>query len=868
MSVLQSTQVADRLGWSRYVPQTPFRPPPAIPNGFYEGDKYFDLTQALWDQNGQSGYFDRDSGDYERNQMPGVYRGTSGTLPIDIVGWLMSGAIREDDLPPGSYRRESPPDGDPYGSTYRVFNHFYDPVGDRPLDPPLPCSVLPSNLGQCFRATDWAIGAVGVANLGNTTQPAADPNRRNHFSWADAREAMWCGLTYRKSTVSRQRDAATRRLCWATALKSVGNVLHLLQDAAQPQHVRNDRHNPPDEEDIGGTLGDPFSTTMARRTYEIFTNWRATGGEVSSGLAEERLFRSIFVEEFGVVPPPLILANSYPIPRFTQPTDYLTSRARTSDNSLGSINSRRGMADFTNRNFFSEGTLFSGDFPSPPSSPSDPGWVVVESAPKPHPLGGVVREREFRWQPTDSVNPGFVDPALAATSGRIPIARDDLWRSFSAALPRHLHPVPLEFIQLHADVLLPRATAYSAGLIDFFFRGTLDVLEPATAVLATLDQGTPHTVDSDGYPRRTSNNTIFGFTSLRLRVKNTTPAITESGTGRNVSQLASNGKVVAVARYHRNLCYQPDLTGELTNVQPSGFIFVPSGCAPSNLRTNYEELSVSAPVTITNQIDQSQAAGFTFDFANDPIPINATDLRVQVVYRGVLGEERDGIAVGLLDVPETFWVAGLNMTDFFAEDSEWFPSDPGGPPDERPAEANVLSGTWRDAHGQPATGNLLYGINGVLPSARLVRIAVIGRMGTGQLVTTLQFVNPPPPDPPYIQPAPIPSIPISMNVARQFSAEVAPANQYSPTPVLGVRGIGFDRLDYFFLSTDGSFGPDIAELPQLGNVVPVPNIVVLAPLPPPAAEPLGEQYATTPQSGDTHGGIGMGYDPEAAHRNK
>jgi hypothetical protein len=49
----------------------------------------------------------------------------------------------------------------------------------------------------------------------------------------------------------------------------------------------------------------------------------------------------------------------------------------------------------------------------------------------------------------------------------------------------------------------------------------------------------------------------------------------------------------------------------------------------------------------------------SFDFSADPIPINATDLLIQVVYRGQLGEETDGIAVGAMDVREptivTFW---------------------------------------------------------------------------------------------------------------------------------------------------------------------------------------------------------------------
>lgn len=54
-----------------------------------------------------------------------------------------------------------------------------------------------------------------------------------------------------------------------------------------------------------------------------------------------------------------------------------------------------------------------------------------------------------------------------------------------------------------------------------------------------------------------------------------------------------------------------------------------------------------------------------FDFSMDPIPVNATDLFIQVVYRGVLGAETDGIAVGTLDIREPTYYAAWNNTDYF-----------------------------------------------------------------------------------------------------------------------------------------------------------------------------------------------------------
>ena len=61
----------------------------------------------------------------------------------------------------------------------------------------------------------------------------------------------------------------------------------------------------------------------------------------------------------------------------------------------------------------------------------------------------------------------------------------------------------------------------------------------------------------------------------------------------------------------------------------------------------------------------------TFDFGSDPIPVNATDLFVQVVYRGPLGDEQDGIAVGMYDVREPSYLTLWNNSDYAACNGAW-----------------------------------------------------------------------------------------------------------------------------------------------------------------------------------------------------
>jgi hypothetical protein len=73
---------------------------------------------------------------------------------------------------------------------------------------------------------------------------------------------------------------------------------------------------------------------------------------------------------------------------------------------------------------------------------------------------------------------------------------------------------------------------------------------PLDGLLAVTDHSIPHSVDSDGYPRCSQNvpspisgdpplcttGDIYGFTRLRVKLRNDTAEIVESGTGTHVPQ--------------------------------------------------------------------------------------------------------------------------------------------------------------------------------------------------------------------------------------------------------------------------------------------------------------------------------------------
>lgn len=172
--------------------------------------------------------------------------------------------------------------------------------------------------------------------------------------------------------------------------------------------------------------------------------------------------------------------------------------------------------------------------------------------------------------------------------------------------------------------LIARATSYSAGLINYFFRGKLEITEPDQVVMAIIDP-----------------NQASGFSKIRFKARNTTP-----------NEDMSGGTLTAVAKYHLNGCYQPDLSGE--NGVPGIDIIA--------CRSPFEFASVSVPKTGQSFPANGSPQEMTFTF-NDPIPAGAMDLYLQVVYRGPLGQEPDAVAVATLDLYEPTHVAFANGTD-------------------------------------------------------------------------------------------------------------------------------------------------------------------------------------------------------------
>jgi len=537
------------------------------------------------------------------------------------------------------------------------------------------------------RSVDWALGHEG-AHLGSQIP---DEGRKNAYSYIDARNAYWAALTLEGwhpggviSAQQRLDSAATRFALWATTFRAVGNVVHLIQDAAQPQHTRNDRHGGP-------------GVSAQQTAFESYTNTRVLGF-VSNGRAHSGThIRAFFTNTETFAAPP---AGNYPAVEFSTPARFFSTKPASGPPQLQDA----GIADYSNRGFFTGGTLppdsTSSTHVLPPRSIDSANGYAEEHAPCKHLLNNpnitAVTCSHFVHDVPDAVAPNYVDELPAGFVNEPPLAAESVWRGVLPTIKATLGP---DELMATGNLAIPRAIGYTAGFFNYFFRGKLKISAPPGGLFAIVDHATPHQA-SGGFPVRDDNGAIFGFTKVRLRVQNDTyqhreprGVMLESGTGRNVPQTIGGGlgtaKIVAIARYHRSSCYRPDLHGEIVERPESGggsTVFVPSGCRVLENRSAALETSVSAPISVGSggtvsavssspcgnlnrgpQGDpcEANAALLEFDFAGDPIPVNATDLFIQVAYRGPLGEERDGIAVGITDVSEPTFLTLSNDTDYY-----------------------------------------------------------------------------------------------------------------------------------------------------------------------------------------------------------
>lgn len=459
----------------------------------------------------------------------------------------------------------------------RPVNHFYDPVHDRAIIPII-----------AYKSWEWSLEE-NAAIFGQDR------------SLRDARDLLTRALTFNEGTPA--ESAKQRDLAVTAMLLSVGHVLHHMQDMASPQHVRHDQH-----------------------IENGFTNFFR--------ISNPSRFEHYTADHDAVVAKESHLAT----PVFPRQRELRTARDFWF-NAAGS-----GIAQWVNRDFLSQGTNFvatdtnvnPGRFPQPAPVASRDYTVAelyaesgMDVPPKIQILCGIpVYDCKMTMYSTPvserASTLSIFNQDMMVGGTQVVVDRD----GFRIAIKRFFDLNRFNFDDAHKH-LIKRAVSYSAGFVNHFFRGKLQISPPATGPYAVVDHSTSE-----------------GFKTIRATVTNATP-----------EEMLTGGSIRAIARFRRNLCYQPDLTGEF---RLDGTQIVPPACPQIRSTDSYVRVSVAEPVFF----NVGEAKVMTFKFA-DPIPLDAIELVLHVYYTGRVGDEAESFALGAVDVSEPTFIAFMNGTDVF-----------------------------------------------------------------------------------------------------------------------------------------------------------------------------------------------------------
>ncbi|HWC04414.1 MAG TPA: hypothetical protein VHF87_16785 [Methylomirabilota bacterium] len=313
----------------------------------------------------------------------------------------------------------------------RVVHHFHNPLAPSWAEAGLTVGLL-----------QWISSNVWQQQPSQSTAPGVR-NGPGNWAWPDARERFYRALT---ATAPGEREAG-----FADLFRTLGQTMHVVQDASVPAHTRNDPH-----------LRLRFGSIVLYHDpdgYERYVDTLASNPATFAALLG--LLPTVLPAE-GIYGPVGISSRvdraSAPVPvsALIDSGQYVGTNPEVTA-TPGDGPPVIGLAEYSNANFFSKDTTALNrpslleSFPHP--APTD----LVLGPPTPAGPSGPLR-RYFR-------KPGAGDPIeyLAVPSALYEFLPDALKDRQVGLDPRVL--------EHYAEKLLPRAVGYSAALLDYFFRG-------------------------------------------------------------------------------------------------------------------------------------------------------------------------------------------------------------------------------------------------------------------------------------------------------------------------------------------------------------------------------------------------------------
>jgi len=416
------------------------------------------------------------------------------------------------------------------------------------------------------------------------------------YSWHDVRDYFHKGLT------SNDEDMRSEYL--VKAFQGVGRLMHLIQDSSVPEHARDDGHLP------------------FENTFEKFINKNLDDEylRIDSGRVFDESAFSLPINSHAPIP----IARIVDTDRYDGTNPDITTAIPI------------GIAEYTNANFFSTDTICTtDDYPFPNWNSVNPTMLILQD-PR-NQTNSIQREYLLKINHGDT---GYRLCTAPVLYGQVPESAE------------YLAPILDENVYRdYAERLIPRAVSYSAGLMKYFFRGTLEISLPPDGVYAFRS-------DEPTDPR------AQGFDKVSLYVKNTT----------STGEQMTGGTIELVVKYSF-------LTDDPDESDPGASARAPfARYDQSNLPQLSNPLYIVQMLDGGNehQISSTEPTLLEFDLSSNPIPLWAVDVSFSIVYRGRLGGgeegfpvEEDAVCVGYHDVAEPTPFYLINDTDTVCYNEEW-----------------------------------------------------------------------------------------------------------------------------------------------------------------------------------------------------
>lgn len=325
--------------------------------------------------------------------------------------------------------------------TLRSFNHFHNPL---------------KQWNQAGLDEKLVVSLKGKSSLlwsqdGSYQQSSAGED----WSWQKTREYYYRALT--------SKTGSERRVNFAKTFRGLGHQIHLIQDKTVPDHVRNDAH--PEDSLLGKDRinGAMFFETWAKNNPVIVNSHAAHAGQYLPNVSLD-----------------ITLENLVPITQFYDTNQYTIGNPSQYFASNQASSLTIGLAEYTNVNFFSGDTIFAAErystdhrhyFPYPRKSSTDLQAYIDETKP----LFTQIAEDgiEDKGLYIKKIRDGEIINHFVRTSrwtGKIYKVLGEgslFYRSLYRDEKCH---------EDYASKLIPRAVGYSTGLLNYFFRGDIDIL--------------------------------------------------------------------------------------------------------------------------------------------------------------------------------------------------------------------------------------------------------------------------------------------------------------------------------------------------------------------------------------------------------